>query len=72
MLLFIHASPVCPQCRDGKKVVLPHVVSLSVNMDRGILAVLFNSLQQSQTVDSKQTFHQRTVHSGLFTFSKFN
>ncbi|KAF7711243.1 DNA polymerase subunit gamma-2, mitochondrial isoform X1 [Silurus meridionalis] len=49
------------QCRDGKRVVLPHVLSLSANMDRGVLAVLFNSLQHVQKVDSKQRLHQRTV-----------
>ncbi|MCI4375728.1 hypothetical protein PGIGA_G00113170 [Pangasianodon gigas] len=49
------------QCRDGKKIVLPHILSLSANVDRGVLAVLFNSLQHIQKVDSKQRLHQRTV-----------
>ncbi|XP_026989337.2 DNA polymerase subunit gamma-2, mitochondrial isoform X1 [Tachysurus fulvidraco] len=49
------------QCRDGKKVVVPHVLSLSANMDRGTLAVLLNSLQDIQKVDSKQRLHQRMV-----------
>ncbi|KAK3557202.1 hypothetical protein QTP70_026138 [Hemibagrus guttatus] len=49
------------QCRDGKKVVVPHVLSLGANMDRGVLAVLLNSLQDIQKVDNKQRLHQRTV-----------
>ncbi|XP_060774930.1 DNA polymerase subunit gamma-2, mitochondrial isoform X1 [Neoarius graeffei] len=49
------------RCRDGKKVVLPYILSLSANVDRGVLAVLFNSLQHIQKVDSKQRLHQRTV-----------
>ncbi|KAF5897777.1 DNA polymerase subunit gamma-2, mitochondrial, partial [Clarias magur] len=49
------------QCRDGKRLVVPHVISLSANVDRGLLAVLFNSLQHIEKVDSKQRLHQRTV-----------
>ncbi|XP_053494619.1 DNA polymerase subunit gamma-2, mitochondrial isoform X1 [Ictalurus furcatus] len=49
------------KCRDRKKVVVPHVLSLSTNVDRGVLAVLFNSLQHIQKVDSKERLHQRTV-----------
>ncbi|XP_062853020.1 DNA polymerase subunit gamma-2, mitochondrial [Trichomycterus rosablanca] len=49
------------QCKDGKKTVVPHVLSLSANMDRGMLAVFYNSLQKVQRVDSKQRLHQRTV-----------
>ncbi|KAM9483025.1 DNA polymerase subunit gamma-2 isoform 2-T2 [Clarias gariepinus] len=49
------------RCRDGKKLIVPHVISLSANVDRGLLAVLFNSLQHIEKVDSKQRLHQRTV-----------
>ncbi|KAG7326833.1 hypothetical protein KOW79_010234 [Hemibagrus wyckioides] len=49
------------ECRDGKKAVVPHVLSLGANMDRGVLAVLLNSLQDIQKVDNKQRLHQRTV-----------
>ncbi|TSK62592.1 DNA polymerase subunit gamma-2, mitochondrial [Bagarius yarrelli] len=49
------------QCKDGKRVVVPHVLSVSANMDRGVLAILLNSLQHVQKVDSKQRLHQRTV-----------
>lgn len=51
----------CSQCKDGKKAVVPHVLSLRANMDRGMLAVLFNSLQKVQRVDSKQRQQQRMV-----------
>nr|XP_001922359.2 DNA polymerase subunit gamma-2, mitochondrial [Danio rerio] len=49
------------QCRDGRKSVVPHVISVSVNVDRGMLAYLFNSLQRLKKTDSKQKLHQRTV-----------
>ncbi|RXN00905.1 DNA polymerase subunit gamma-2, mitochondrial [Acipenser ruthenus] len=49
------------QCRDGRKTVIPHVLSVSGNMDRGLLAYLFDSLQQLKKVDSKQRLHQRKV-----------
>ncbi|XP_076871997.1 DNA polymerase subunit gamma-2 [Brachyhypopomus gauderio] len=49
------------QCRDGRKVVVPHVVSVTSNMDRAVLAYLSNSLQDVQNVDSKQRLHQRKV-----------
>lgn len=48
------------QCRDGRKSV-PHVISITGNMDRGVLAFLFNSLQQLKKEDSKQKVHQRKV-----------
>ncbi|XP_056607588.1 DNA polymerase subunit gamma-2, mitochondrial [Triplophysa dalaica] len=47
------------QCRDGRKVVVPHVISISGDMDKGMLAYLFNSLKQQKKTDSKQK--QRTV-----------
>lgn len=49
------------QCRDERKTVIPHVLSVSGNMDRGVLAYLFDSLQQLKKVDSKQRLHQRKV-----------
>ncbi|XP_072538895.1 DNA polymerase subunit gamma-2 [Salminus brasiliensis] len=49
------------QCRDGRKNIVPHVLSLSADIDRGVLAFLFNSLQNIQKVDSKQRLHQRKV-----------
>uniref|UniRef100_A0A672YN54 Polymerase (DNA directed), gamma 2, accessory subunit n=1 Tax=Sphaeramia orbicularis TaxID=375764 RepID=A0A672YN54_9TELE len=48
------------QCRDGRKSV-PHVVSVTGNMDRGVMAFLSNSLQKLRREDSKQRLHQRTV-----------
>ncbi|XP_033478929.1 DNA polymerase subunit gamma-2 [Epinephelus lanceolatus] len=48
------------QCRDGRKSV-PHVISITGNMDRGVLAFLANSLQQLRKEDSKQKVHQRKV-----------
>ncbi|KAL7825884.1 hypothetical protein SRHO_G00336220 [Serrasalmus rhombeus] len=49
------------QCRDGRTSVVPHVLSVSANMDKGVLAFLYNSLQPVQKVDSKQRLHQRKV-----------
>lgn len=49
------------QCKDGRKSVVPHVISVSANMDRGMLAYLFNSFQLLKKNDSKQKLHQRTV-----------
>lgn len=48
------------QCRDGRKSV-PHVVSVTGNMDRGAMAFLSNSLQQLIKDDSKQKLQQRKV-----------
>ncbi|KAK2816823.1 hypothetical protein Q5P01_025014 [Channa striata] len=48
------------QCRDGRKSV-PHVVSITGNMDRGLMAFLSNSLQQVKIEDSKQRLKQRKV-----------
>ncbi|XP_072239616.1 DNA polymerase subunit gamma-2 isoform X2 [Leuresthes tenuis] len=48
------------QCRDGRKSV-PHVVSVSGNMDRGMMAFLSNSLQQLKKDDGKQKLQQRKV-----------
>ncbi|XP_073708171.1 DNA polymerase subunit gamma-2 [Garra rufa] len=49
------------QCRDGRKYVVPHVISVSANVDRGILAYLCNSFQLLRKTDSKQKLHQRMV-----------
>lgn len=48
------------QCRDTRKSV-PHVVSVSGNVDRGLMAFLCNSLQQPKRGDSKQRLLQRKV-----------
>lgn len=48
------------QCRDGRKSV-PHVVTVTANMDRGVMAILFNSLQRQKREDSKKKLHQRKV-----------
>lgn len=48
------------------RVVLPHVLSLRANVDRGVLAVLFNSLQHVQKADSMRRLHQRTVRRYIF------
>ncbi|XP_071767702.2 DNA polymerase subunit gamma-2 [Centroberyx gerrardi] len=49
------------QCRDGRKSVVPHIVSVTGNMDRGVKAYLYNSLQQLKREDSKQRLQQRKV-----------
>ncbi|XP_074550669.1 DNA polymerase subunit gamma-2 [Halichoeres trimaculatus] len=48
------------QCRDGRKSI-PHVISVTANMDRGVLAFLSNSLQQLKKGDNKQKLQQRQV-----------
>lgn len=48
------------QYRDGRKSV-PHVVSVSGNMDRGLMAFLSNSLQQLKREDAKLKLRQRKV-----------
>ncbi|XP_062420423.1 DNA polymerase subunit gamma-2, mitochondrial isoform X1 [Pungitius pungitius] len=48
------------QCRDGRKSV-PHVVSVTGNMDRGVMAFLSNSLQQLKKEDSNQKLLRRKV-----------
>ncbi|XP_070779411.1 DNA polymerase subunit gamma-2 [Enoplosus armatus] len=48
------------QCPDGHKSV-PHVVSVTGNMDRGMMAFLSNSLQQLKKGNSKQKLQQRKV-----------
>ncbi|XP_066560338.1 DNA polymerase subunit gamma-2 isoform X2 [Amia ocellicauda] len=49
------------QCLDGRRCVVPHVVSVSGNMDRAMLAYLHDSLQQQKRVDSRQRLHHRKV-----------
>ncbi|KAL7890869.1 hypothetical protein AOLI_G00003450 [Acnodon oligacanthus] len=56
-----HDSRAKVLCRDGRRSVVPHVLSVSANMDRGVLAFLFNSLQHVQKGDSKQRHYQRKV-----------
>ncbi|XP_020516125.2 DNA polymerase subunit gamma-2 [Labrus bergylta] len=48
------------QCRDGRKSV-PHVISVTANVDRGALAFLSNSLQTLKKEDSRQRLQQRKV-----------
>ncbi|KAJ3614255.1 hypothetical protein NHX12_017829 [Muraenolepis orangiensis] len=46
------------QCRDGRKLVIPHVVSVVSNMDRGMMAYMHNSLQLLKKHDGKQKLYQ--------------
>ncbi|XP_072319893.1 DNA polymerase subunit gamma-2 [Eucyclogobius newberryi] len=48
------------QCREGRKSV-PHVVTATANMDQGVMALLFNSLQHQKSEDSKRKLRQRKV-----------
>ncbi|XP_022068755.1 DNA polymerase subunit gamma-2, mitochondrial [Acanthochromis polyacanthus] len=48
------------QSRDARKSV-PHVVSVTGNMDRGVMAFLSSSLQQLKREDSKQRLQHRKV-----------
>ncbi|KAL4648026.1 DNA polymerase subunit gamma-2, mitochondrial-like [Arapaima gigas] len=49
------------QCRDGRKSVVPHVISISGNIDHGVLAYLHNSMQEVKKVDSKKNQPMRKV-----------
>ncbi|KAL2087225.1 hypothetical protein ACEWY4_018284 [Coilia grayii] len=49
------------QCKDGRKLVVPHVIAVKGNVDWGLLAYLFNALQLEKKVLSKQRIHQRKV-----------
>ena len=49
------------QCLDGRKSVVPYAISVTGNLERGVLAYLYNSLQQVKKVDSKQRLQQRKV-----------
>ncbi|XP_018520713.1 LOW QUALITY PROTEIN: DNA polymerase subunit gamma-2, mitochondrial [Lates calcarifer] len=48
------------QCRNGRKTV-PHVISVTGNVDRGLMAFLSNSLQLLKREDSKKRLQQRKV-----------
>ncbi|XP_034044995.1 DNA polymerase subunit gamma-2, mitochondrial isoform X2 [Thalassophryne amazonica] len=48
------------QCRDGRKSI-PHVISVTGNMDCGVMAYLYNSFQQLKREDGKQKLQQRKV-----------
>nr|XP_013808588.1 PREDICTED: DNA polymerase subunit gamma-2, mitochondrial [Apteryx mantelli mantelli] len=47
--------------RDGRKNVIPHVLSVSGNLDRGTLAYLFDSLQLVENPLMKKKNSQRKV-----------
>ncbi|NXS94766.1 DPOG2 polymerase, partial [Jacana jacana] len=47
--------------RDGRKNVIPHVLSMSGNLDRGALAYLFDSLQLAENPFIKKKNSQRKV-----------
>ncbi|NXH15980.1 DPOG2 polymerase, partial [Bucco capensis] len=47
--------------RDGRKNVIPHVLSVSGNLDRGVLAYLFDSLQLAENPLTKKKTSQRKV-----------
>lgn len=49
------------QGRDGRKNVIPHVLSVSGNLDRGVLAYLFDSLQLAENPLTKKKIAQRKV-----------
>lgn len=58
----LHMFSVChAQCLDGRKSVVPYAISVTGNLERGVLAYLYNSLQQVKKVDSKQRLQQRKV-----------
>ncbi|XP_041341595.1 DNA polymerase subunit gamma-2, mitochondrial isoform X3 [Pyrgilauda ruficollis] len=52
--------------RDGRKNVIPHVLSVNGNLDRGVLAYLFDSLQVVENPLTAKKNSQRKVCQGLF------
>ncbi|XP_048179886.1 DNA polymerase subunit gamma-2, mitochondrial isoform X2 [Corvus hawaiiensis] len=52
--------------RDGRKNVIPHVLSMNGNLDRGVLAYLFDSLQLVENPLTARKNSQRKVCQGLF------
>uniref|UniRef100_A0A8C8RCZ0 DNA polymerase gamma 2, accessory subunit n=1 Tax=Pelusios castaneus TaxID=367368 RepID=A0A8C8RCZ0_9SAUR len=55
------------QGRDGRKNVIPHVLSVSSNLDQGVLAYLCDSLQLAESSLTKKRTLQRKVCQGLFS-----
>lgn len=51
------------QGRDGRKNVIPHVLSVNGNLDRGVLAYLFDSLQVVENPLTAKKTSQRKVTS---------
>ncbi|NWH62730.1 DPOG2 polymerase, partial [Geococcyx californianus] len=49
------------QGRDGRKNVIPYVLSVNGNLDRGVLAYLFDSLQLAENPLTKKKNSQRKV-----------
>ncbi|NWV02000.1 DPOG2 polymerase, partial [Upupa epops] len=47
--------------RDGRKNVIPHILAVSGNLDRGVLAYLFDSLQLAENPLTKKKNSQRKV-----------
>ncbi|XP_048466928.1 DNA polymerase subunit gamma-2, mitochondrial isoform X2 [Rhincodon typus] len=61
LVLEHHGNKTNIKGRDGRKTVIPHVLSVSGNLDRGAIALLFDALQLTKNVDSKQKFNQKKV-----------
>ncbi|XP_051888894.1 DNA polymerase subunit gamma-2, mitochondrial [Pristis pectinata] len=56
-----HGNKSSLQGRDGRRTVVPHVLSVSGNLDRGVMAFLCDSLQLTEKVDSKLRINQKKV-----------
>lgn len=56
-----HGNKSSLQGRDGRKTVIPYVLSMNGNLDRGVIAFLFDSLQLIEKVDSKLRKNQKKV-----------
>ncbi|XP_077019708.1 DNA polymerase subunit gamma-2 isoform X2 [Tamandua tetradactyla] len=52
--------------RDGRKNVVPHVLSISGDLDRGILAYLYDSFQLTENSFTRKKNLHRKVCQGLF------
>ncbi|XP_078427367.1 DNA polymerase subunit gamma-2 isoform X1 [Cetorhinus maximus] len=61
LVLEHHGNKANLKGRDGKKTVVPHVLSVSGNLDRGVIAFLFDSLQLTEKVDSKLRHNRKKV-----------
>ncbi|XP_008114596.1 DNA polymerase subunit gamma-2, mitochondrial isoform X2 [Anolis carolinensis] len=53
--------------RDGRKSMVPHILSVSGNLDSGVLAYLFDGFQLGENAVTRKKTQQRKVCQGLFS-----
>lgn len=63
----MHIVVILLQGRDGRKTVIPHILSMSGNLDYGVLAYLCDCMQLAENSLTKKKTSQRKVIN-LFMF----